>query len=142
MSMKKNLLAGICVNLLIFGVFLLMIHQLDVFMQLIFSFAPILISIIVAIIMNRNHNSKRSDNLQCAMICAAFNCIYLIAEYICISTVKDINDIYEVSQKYNSGYVTISENHSPVLSIIIFTITSFILHYFVIKWIGAGKNKS
>ena len=48
--------------------------------------------------------------------------------------VKD--DIYEVSQKYNSGYVTVSENNSPILSIIIFSVASFAIHYYVMKKVG------
>lgn len=133
MSIKRNLCASICVNFLIMGIFLLMIQQLDVFMQLLFSFAPILVSIIVTAVINCNKNVEKINYLLCATICAGVNFIYLIVEYICISAVKDINDIYEVSQKYNSGYVTVSENNSPVLSIIIFSIASFAAHYYVMK---------
>ena len=57
MSIKRNLCASICVNFLIMGIFLLMIQQLDVFMQLLFSFAPILVSIIVTAVINCNKNA-------------------------------------------------------------------------------------
>lgn len=42
MSIKRNLCTSICINVFVLGVFLLMLQQLDVFMQLLFSFAPIL----------------------------------------------------------------------------------------------------
>lgn len=139
MNIKKNLCASICVNVLIFGIFLLLLQQLDVFTQLLFSFAPIVISILVTILINRDHDPERNNYLQCAMICAAINFIYLVAAYICISTIKDVNDIYEVSKKYNTGYVTISENNSPILSIIIFSIASLVFHYFVMQKTSAKK---
>ena len=63
----------------------------------------------------------------------------LIIEYVCISSVADTNKIYEISQKYQSEYVTVSENNSPIFSIIIFTVVSFILHYFIIKKVSTEK---
>ena len=49
MNVKKNLCASVCVNILVLGIFLLMLQQLDVFMQLLFSFVPIILSIIRSI---------------------------------------------------------------------------------------------
>ena len=136
MSIKRNLCVSICINVFVMGVFLLMLQQLDVFMQLLFSFAPILISIVVSALINYDKAPEKNNYLQCAGIYAGLNFIYLIVEYVCIAAVKDTNDIYEVSQKYNSGYVTVSENNSPILSIIIFSVASFAIHYYVMKKVG------
>lgn len=140
MNVRKNLYASICVNILVLGIFLLMLQQLDVFMQLLFSFVPIILSIIVSALINRDKNPEKDNYLQCAAICSGFNFISLVVEYICIFAVAGANDIYEVSQKYNSEYVTISENNSPIFSIIVFSIASFVLHYFVMKNVGNKKK--
>jgi hypothetical protein len=140
MNVRKNLYASICVNILVLGIFLLMLPQLDVFMQLLFSFVPIILSIIVSALINRDKNPEKDNYLQCAAICSGFNFISLVVEYICISAVAGANDIYEVSQKYNSEYVTVSENNSPIFSIIVFSIASFVLHYFVMKKVGNKKK--
>lgn len=125
MNVRKNLYASICVNILVVGIFLLMLQELDVFMQLLFSFVPIILSIIVSVLINRDQNPEKDNYLQCAAICSGFNFISLVVEYICISIVAGSNGIYEVSQKYNSEYVTVSENNSPIFSIIVFSIASF-----------------
>ena len=122
MNVRKNLYASICVNILVVGIFLLMLQELDVFMQLLFSFVPIILSIIVSVLINRDQNPEKDNYLQCAAICSGFNFISLVVEYICISIVAGSNGIYEVSQKYNSEYVTVSENNSPIFSIIVFSI--------------------
>ena len=122
------------------GIFLLMLQQLDVFMQLLFSFVPIILSIIVSTLINRDKDPEKDNYLQCAAICSGFNFISLVVEYICITAVTGANDIYEVSQKYNSEYVTVSENNSPIFSIIVFSIVSFALHYFVMKKAGNKKG--
>ena len=140
MNVRKNLYASICVNILVVGIFLLMLQQLDVFMQLLFSFVPIILSIIVSVLINRAQNPEKDNYLQCAAICSGFNFISLVVEYICISIVAGSNGIYEVSQKYNSEYVTVSENNSPIFSIIVFSIASFVLHYFVMKNVGNKKK--
>lgn len=141
MNVRKNLYASICVNILVLGIFLLMLQQLDVFMQLLFSFVPIILSIIVSALINRDKNPEKDNYLQCAAICSGFNFISLVVEYIFISAVAGANDIYEVSQKYNSEYVTVSENNSPIFSIIVFSIASFVLHYFVMKKVGNKKKR-
>ena len=140
MNVRKNLYASICVNILVVGIFLLMLQELDVFMQLLFSFVPIILSIIVSVLINRDQNPEKDNYLQCAAICSGFNFISLVVEYICISIVAGSNGIYEVSQKYNSEYVTVSENNSPIFSIIVFSIASFVLHYFVMKHVGNKKK--
>lgn len=140
MNVRKNLYASICVNILVVGIFLLMLQELDVFMQLLFSFVPIILSIIVSVLINRDQNPEKDNYLQCAAICSGFNFISLVVEYICISIVAGSNGIYEVSQKYNSEYVTVSENNSPIFSIIVFSIASFVLHYFVMKNVGNKKK--
>lgn len=140
MNVRKNLYASICVNILVVGIFLLMLQELDVFMQLLFSFVPIILSIIVSVLINRDQNPEKDNYLQCAAICSGFNFISLVVEYICISIVAGSNGIYEVSQKYNSEYVTVSENNSPIFSIIVFSIASFVLHYFVMKKVGNKKK--
>lgn len=140
MNVRKNLYASICVNILVVGIFLLMLQELDVFMQLLFSFVPIILSIIVSVLINRDQNPEKDNYLQCAAICSGFNFISLVEEYICISIVAGSNGIYEVSQKYNSEYVTVSENNSPIFSIIVFSIASFVLHYFVMKNVGNKKK--
>lgn len=140
MNVRKNLYASICVNILVVGIFLLMLQELDVFMQLLFSFVPIILSIIVSVLINRDQNPEKDNYLQCAAICSGFNFISLVVEYICISIVAGSNGIYEVSQKYNSEYVTVSENNSPIFSIIVFSIVSFALHYFVMKKVGNKKG--
>ena len=117
-----------------------MLQELDVFMQLLFSFVPIILSIIVSVLINRDQNPEKDNYLQCAAICSGFNFISLVVEYICISIVAGSNGIYEVSQKYNSEYVTVSENNSPIFSIIVFSIASFVLHYFVMKNVGNKKK--
>lgn len=124
MNVRKNLYVSICVNILVVGIFLLMLQELDVFMQLLFSFVPIILSIIVSVLINRDQNPEKDNYLQCAAICSGFNFISLVVEYICISIVAGSNGIYEVSQKYNSEYVTVSENNSPIFSIIVFSIAS------------------
>lgn len=133
MNIRRNLCASICVNIFVLGIFLLMVHQLDVFMQLLFSFVPIILSIIVSALINHDKKLEKDNYLQCAAICSGFNFISLIVEYVCISKVASVNNIYEISQKYNSEYVTVSENNSPLFSVIVFSIASFVLHYFVIK---------
>ena len=140
MNVRKNLYASICVNILVVGIFLLMLQELGVFMQLLFSFVPIILSIIVSVLINRDQNPEKDNYLQCAAICSGFNFISLVVEYICISIVAGSNGIYEVSQKYNSEYVTVSENNSPIFSIIVFSIASFVLHYFVMKNVGNKKK--
>lgn len=140
MNVRKNLYASICVNILVVGIFLLMLQELDVFMQLLFSFVPIILSIIVSVLINRDQNPEKDNYLQCAAICSGFNFISLVVEYICISIVAGSNGIYEVSQKYNSEYVTVSENNSPIFSITVFSIASFVLHYFVMKNVGNKKK--
>lgn len=140
MNVRKNLYASICVNILVVGIFLLMLQELDVFMQLLFSFVPIILSIIVSVLINHDQNPEKDNYLQCAAICSGFNFISLVVEYICISIVAGSNGIYEVSQKYNSEYVTVSENNSPIFSIIVFSIASFVLHYFVMKNVGNKKK--
>lgn len=140
MNVRKNLYASICANILVVGIFLLMLQELDVFMQLLFSFVPIILSIIVSVLINRDQNPEKDNYLQCAAICSGFNFISLVVEYICISIVAGSNGIYEVSQKYNSEYVTVSENNSPIFSIIVFSIASFVLHYFVMKNVGNKKK--
>lgn len=140
MNVRKNLYTSICVNILVVGIFLLMLQELDVFMQLLFSFVPIILSIIVSVLINRDQNPEKDNYLQCAAICSGFNFISLVVEYICISIVAGSNGIYEVSQKYNSEYVTVSENNSPIFSIIVFSIASFVLHYFVMKNVGNKKK--
>lgn len=140
MNVRKNLYVSICVNILVVGIFLLMLQELDVFMQLLFSFVPIILSIIVSVLINRDQNPEKDNYLQCAAICSGFNFISLVVEYICISIVAGSNGIYEVSQKYNSEYVTVSENNSPIFSIIVFSIASFVLHYFVMKNVGNKKK--
>ena len=140
MNVRNNLYASICVNILVVGIFLLMLQELDVFMQLLFSFVPIILSIIVSVLINRDQNPEKDNYLQCAAICSGFNFISLVVEYICISIVAGSNGIYEVSQKYNSEYVTVSENNSPIFSIIVFSIASFVLHYFVMKNVGNKKK--
>lgn len=140
MNVRKNLYASICVNILVVGIFLLMLQELDVFMQLLFSFVPIILSIIVSVLINRDQNPEKDNYLQCAAICSGFNFVSLVVEYICISIVAGSNGIYEVSQKYNSEYVTVSENNSPIFSIIVFSIASFVLHYFVMKNVGNKKK--
>ena len=140
MNVRKNLYASICVNILVVGIFLLMLQELDVFMQLLFSFVPIILSIIVSVLINRDQNPEKDNYLQCAAICSGFNFISLVVEYICISIVAGSNGIYEVSQKYNSEYVTVSENNSPIFSIIVFSIASLVLHYFVMKNVGNKKK--
>ena len=140
MNVRKNLYASICVNILVVGIFLLMLQELDVFMQLLFSFVPIILSIIVSVLINRDQNPEKDNYLQCAAICSGFNFISMVVEYICISIVAGSNGIYEVSQKYNSEYVTVSENNSPIFSIIVFSIASFVLHYFVMKNVGNKKK--
>lgn len=140
MNVRKNLYASICVNILVVGIFLLMLQELDVFMQLLFSFVPIILSIIVSVLINRDQNPEKDNYLQCAAICSGFNFISLVVEYICISIVAGSNGIYEVSQKYNSEYVTVSENNSQIFSIIVFSIASFVLHYFVMKNVGNKKK--
>lgn len=59
MNVRKNLYASICVNILVVGIFLLMLQELDVFMQLLFSFVPIILSIIVSVLINRDQNPER-----------------------------------------------------------------------------------
>lgn len=140
MNMKKNLCASICVNVLVLGIFLLMLQQLDVFMQLLFSFIPIILSIIVCVVINRNQETEKDNYLQCAGISAGLNLISLTVEYVCILTIADANSIYEVSQKYQSEYITVSENNSPIFSIVVFSVASFILHYFVLKKLGTKRT--
>ena len=140
MNIKKNLCASVCVNIFVLGIFLLMLQQLDVFMQLLFSFVTIILSLIVSTLINRDKDPEKDNYLQCAAICSGFNFISLVVEYICITAVTGANDIYEVSQKYNSEYVTVSENNSPIFSIIVFSIVSFALHYFVMKKAGNKKG--
>ena len=127
-------------HIFVLGIFLLMLQQLDVFMQLLFSFVPIILSIIVSTLINRDKDPEKDNYLQCAAICSGFNFISLVVEYICITAVTGANDIYEVSQKYNSEYVTVSENNSPIFSIIVFSSVSFALHYFVMKKAGNKKG--
>ena len=91
-------------------------------------------------LINRDKDPEKDNYLQCAAICSGFNFISLVVEYICITAVTGANDIYEVSQKYNSEYVTVSENNSPIFSIIVFSIASFALHYFVMKKAGNKKG--
>ena len=141
MNIKKNLYTSICVNILVLGIFILLLQQLDVYMQLLFSFAPIILSIIVSAFINQDKNPEKDHFLQCAAICSGFNSISLVVEYICISVVTGANDIYKVSQKYNSEYLIVSENNSPVFSIIVFSIASFVLHYFVMKKVGNKKKR-
>lgn len=74
-----------------------MLQQFDVFMQLLFSFVPIILSIIVSALINRDKNPEKDNYLQCAAICSGFNFISLVVEYICISAVAGANDIYEVT---------------------------------------------
>lgn len=66
MNVKKNLCASVCVNILVLGIFLLMLQQLDVFMQLLFSFVPIILSIIVSTLINRDKDPEKDNYLQCA----------------------------------------------------------------------------
>lgn len=139
MNLKKNFCASICVNIFVLGIFLLLLQQLDGFMQLIFSFIPTMLSIIVCAVINRKKEMDSNNYIQCAGICAGLNLVSLIIEYVCISSVADTNKIYEISQKYQSEYVTVSENNSPIFSIIIFTVVSFILHYFIIKKVSTEK---
>lgn len=139
MNLKKNLCASICVNIFVLGVFLLVLQQLDVFMQLIFSFIPIILSLIVCVVINRKKEMDSNNCIQCAGICAGLNLVSLIVEYVCISAIADTNKIYEISQKYQSEYVTVSENNSPIFSVIVFSVVSFILHYFIIKKVGTEK---
>ena len=87
MNVKKNLCASVCVNILVLGIFLLMLQQLDVFMQLLFSFVPIILSIIVSTLINRDKDPEKDNYLQCAAICSGFNFISLVVEYICITAV-------------------------------------------------------
>ena len=103
MNVRKNLYASICVNILVVGIFLLMLQELDVFMQLLFSFVPIILSIIVSVLINRDQNPEKDNYLQCAAICSGFNFISLVVEYICISIVAGSNGIYEVSAETETG---------------------------------------
>ena len=64
MNIKKNLWASVCVNIFVLGIFLLMLQQLDVFMQLLFSFVPIILSIIVSTLINRDKDPEKDNYLQ------------------------------------------------------------------------------
>lgn len=139
MNLKKNMIAGVCVNGLVLGIFLLMLQQLNVFAQLLFSIVPIMLSLIVSVVINRKDKMERKNYLQCAGVFAGLNFICLIIEYFCISSVVDASEIYEVSQKYQSEYVTVSGNNSPLFSVIVFSIVSFTLHYFIMKKIDNKK---
>ena len=68
MNVKKNLCASVCVNILVLGIFLLMLQQLDVFMQLLFSFVPIILSIIVSTLINRDKDPEK-DNWEYPKVC-------------------------------------------------------------------------
>lgn len=141
MSIRKNIFAGIGLNIFIFGLMLIMLHQMDVFTQLLFSFAPIILSIVVATGINYKKNIKIKNTIFISIFYTICNFLYLILEYICMASIIDTDDIYNMNQKYNSGYITVSENKSPILSIILFSLLSFVLHYFCIKKVCYTEEK-
>lgn len=138
MIIKKNLIASILINSIVIIAFVLSLDYLDVFKQLLFSFVPVFISLIICFIVNFKNDSD-VKMFFIAGIYASINFICLIIEYIGINSFSDKTKIFEYSQKYHSEYITVSENNSPVFSIILFTVFSFVLHYFVLKLCNREK---
>lgn len=88
MNIKKNLCASVSDNIFCLGIFFIMLQQLDVFMAIIIFFCPIILSILVSTLINRDKDPEKDNYLQCAAICAGFNFISLVVEYICITQLQ------------------------------------------------------
>lgn len=135
MDIKKNLyLNGVC-NLIVLGVFFILIGQQTVVTQLVFSIVPVFVSIAVTATANSGVDMEK-DNLKAgALLCALLVFAVLIVEYVGIQ-IAGVNDLEAFSQQVSSEYVTVSKNSNPVFSMFIFSLGTFVVDYNILKHKG------
>ena len=127
----KKIVFCVAVNLIAFIILLIKAKTINVIGQFIFMLIPVLVSIIGIGIMNMMSKTEDS-NVVNAIIPTILNLTYIVGEFLVINA-YGVKDLEEFTNQYSSDYVTVSQNNSPVASIILFSLLSFLGHYYVVK---------
>ncbi len=139
-ELMKKIIFSIIINLSAFILLWINAGNIDVAGQFVFMLIPVLGSIIGIGILTRL--SKTDDrNLLSALIPAGINLLYMIGEFLVIDA-YGITNLQEFTKQYSSEYVTVSQNNSPIVSIILFSLLSYLGHYYVIKLAGKKRREA
>lgn len=135
----KKIIFCLSVNLIAFIILFINAKTINVIGQFIFMLLPLLASLIGMGALNMM--SKNEDNnLINAIIPTLLNLIYIVGEFAVINA-NGVRDLEEFTNQYSSDYVTVSQNNSPVVSLVLFSILSFLGHYYVAKITRKYKTK-
>ncbi|RHW43310.1 hypothetical protein D1B31_01160 [Neobacillus notoginsengisoli] len=111
------------------------ISDIDVFQMLLLIFIPLLISLIFCYW--ENSNKTRHVKFNSLLLFILPNIVYLLASSYFIN--KNIDDIFALSQKYQSENLTISTSNSPTFGFAMLLVITVVLHYAVSR-VGANRN--
>ncbi len=138
---KSMLYISVIFHIFILGLFYLIIDKLDILYFLALMIIPIIISLILIGITTFS-NKEKFNIILTSLVFTLVNSIYFIVIQIILNLSNKINDIYEISKKYNSDMVEVSINNSPIMSLFIIIILSFLLHYMVTKFLFNKKFRT
>lgn len=137
-SVKKIVFCA-AVNIIAFILLLINAKTINVIGQFIFMLVPVLISIIGIGIINRMSENEDSSVVN-TIIPTLFNLIYIVGEFVIINKLG-VRDLEQFTNQYSSEYVTVSQNNSPIASVILFSVLAYLGHYYVIRLTTMKKSK-
>lgn len=139
-NFTKNILLTLIINMLSALLFFILAKGFNVFTFLIFSIVPVLISLIVCYLSNRNSMDDEKEIMRNSLIFTIGNFLYAISEsIILVSNPMLIQNIIKSSEMYSSEYLKITSNNSNFAPIFIMLVISFGAHYLLFKKMLKGK---
>lgn len=141
---KHKIMYGISVivHIALLAVFLAIKSRLDVFTLIVFMVLPILLSCILAFIGTKlQEHSVNVKEIPTILFYVGINTLYWLFLNVQLNSGNTLNTIYEASRQYNSGLVEVSSDNSPVGTMVLLIIVSFILYYFTVRLAGKRSGR-
>ncbi|PHU34165.1 MULTISPECIES: hypothetical protein [Pseudobutyrivibrio] len=130
----KRIVFSLVVNVVAFIVLVSQIRRIDVVGQFIFMLIPVAVSIIGTGVLGKIL-SDEGPLWRKALIPTVFNIVYIVGEFVLIN-MYGVTNVEEFATQHSSQYVTVSQNNSPLTSIIVFSLLSYLGHYYVLKLVS------
>lgn len=130
----KRIVFSLVVNVVAFIVLVSQIRRIDVVGQFIFMLIPVAVSIIGTGVLGKIL-SDEGQLWRKALIPTVFNIVYIVGEFVLIN-MYGVTNVEEFATQHSSQYVTVSQNNSPLTSIIVFSLLSYLGHYYVLKLVS------
>lgn len=123
----------IIVNLILNSLLLVILHftvwKMNIIMVLVFGFMPTLISAVLFTLEIKKYNL--TEFAKKSVIYTALNGLYIYLVSTCIMTPQVTLNILKLSEKYNSKYVTVNQQQSPLLGSLLVIILTYAVLYIV-----------